>query len=41
MEKKGMSKEKDKNVCKAVWDDPKMTIFLNLLLRRSMRTIYL
>jgi hypothetical protein len=31
MEKKGMSKEKDKNVCKAVWDDPKMTIFFKLV----------
>jgi hypothetical protein len=27
MEKKGMSKEKDKIVCKAVWEDPNMTEF--------------
>jgi hypothetical protein len=27
MEKKGMSKEKDKIICKAVWKDPKMTNF--------------
>jgi hypothetical protein len=40
MEKKGMNNEKDKIVCKAGWEDHKMTDFsINLSLRRSMWAI--
>jgi hypothetical protein len=40
MENKGKDKENEKIICKAVWDDLKMTeFFVNLWLRISMRAI--